>query len=63
MPDNQPNCNYDPYITEVDKGESFNVSLVAVDQVNHTMMNVIIHRSLNHVKNSLGDRETVDSDD
>ena len=36
-PDYQPDCSYEPPTTHVKKGENFNVSLVAVDQVNHTL--------------------------
>ena len=33
----EPDCSYQPPTIRVQKGKSFNVSLVAVDQVNHTM--------------------------
>ena len=35
--DNQPDCNYQLSLIQVRKGETFFVSLVAVDQVNHTV--------------------------
>ena len=35
-PNNRQDCSYEPPTIKVKKGESFNVSLVAVDQVNHT---------------------------
>ena len=53
-PRNQPECRYEPLTINVMKGESFNVSLVAVDQVNHTVLNVKIHSYLTHEKSSLG---------
>ena len=53
-PNNRPDCGYTPPDIKVNKGETFNVSLVAVDQVNHTLNNVIIHCSLSNTKNGLG---------
>ena len=38
----QPDCNYQPPIIKVEKGKTFTVSLVAVDQVNHTVNGDII---------------------
>ena len=43
--DRQPDCRYNPRPFEVKKGQEFTVPLVAVDQVNNTVPNVII-RSL-----------------
>ena len=57
-PSSQPDCSYEPPIVHVKKGESFNVSLVAVDQVNHTLKNIIVHSSLSHTKSSLGEEQT-----
>ena len=57
-PDGNSNCSYKPPIIHVKKGESFNVSLVAVDQVNHTIANVTIHSSLNHTESSLGEDQS-----
>ena len=53
-PNNQPDCGYTPPDIKVNKGETFNVSLVAVDQVNHTLNNIIIHCSISNTKNGLG---------
>ena len=53
-PDDRSDCNYEPPIIQVKKGESFNVSLVAVDQVNHTAMDVTIHSSFNYAESGLG---------
>ena len=33
----EPDCSYQPPVVRVQKGKAFNVSLVAVDQVNHTV--------------------------
>ena len=54
-PDDWPDCSYEPPTIKVKKGESFNVSLVAVDQVNHTVANVMIHSSLKHTQSGLGE--------
>ena len=35
--DSEPDCSYQPPPIKVKKGETFNVSLVAVDQVNHSV--------------------------
>ena len=35
--EHEPNCSYQPPVIRVQKGNAFNVSLVAVDQVNHTV--------------------------
>ena len=43
----EPNCSYQPPPIKVKKGETFNVSLVAVDQVNHSVEANIIS-SLSH---------------
>ena len=57
-PHNQPDCSDEPPITHVKKGESFNVSLVAVDQVNHTLNNIEIYSSLSYTESSLGEGQT-----
>ena len=53
----QPDCGYVPSLIKVKKGENFNVSLVAVDQVNHTLESVMIHSSLKYPESGLGDGE------
>ena len=35
--DDKPDCSYDPPTIYVMKGQTFNISVVAVDQVNHTL--------------------------
>ena len=57
-PDDQPDCSYEPPIIHVKKGERFNISLVAVDQVNHTLKNVEIYSYLSHTESSLGEEQT-----
>ena len=55
-PGDKSNCSYvQPHPIRVKKGEMFNVSLVAVDQVNHTVNNVSIHSSLEYSKSGLGE--------
>ena len=54
-PHNQPNCSYKLPIIHVKKGERFNVSLVAVDQVDHTLQNIEIYSSLRHTESKLGE--------
>ena len=41
--DNQPDCSYHPQPESVRKGETFTVSLVAVDHINNTIANSTIH--------------------
>ena len=50
----EPDCSYNPPQVNVTKGEEFHISLVAVDQVNHTIQNVIIHSSLGSPQSGLG---------
>ena len=57
-PDGNPSCSYEPPTIHVKKGESFNLTLVAVDQVNHTISNITIHSSLNHTESSLGEDQS-----
>ena len=52
--DGKPDCSYTPPQVNVIKGERFNISLVAVDQVNYTIQNVIIHSSLGSPQSGLG---------
>ena len=44
--DNQPDCSYHPQPESVRKGETFTVSLVAVDHINNTIANSTIHASV-----------------
>ena len=62
-PDYQPDCSYEPPTIHVKKGENFNVSLVAVDQVNHTLKNVIVYSFLSHTESSLGEGQITQATD
>ena len=54
----QPDCSYKPPTIHVKKGETFIVSLVAVDQVNHTLENVTIYGYFNNTECSLGEGQS-----
>ena len=53
--DDQPDCSYQPPIKEIMKGELFHCSLVAVDQINHTVNDVTIRSSLKFKESGLGE--------
>ena len=57
--DDKPNCSYKPPIIYKMKGEMFNVSLVAVDHMNHTIAQVAIHSYLKHTRSSLGEGQSL----
>ena len=57
--DNKPNCSYKPDTLRIKKGEKFNISLVAVDQVNHTLGDTIIYSSLHYAESGLGDGQVI----
>ena len=52
--ENQPNCSISLMDKQVAKGDSFNLILVAVDQVNNTVENVMVHSLLGHPESGLG---------
>lgn len=52
--DNQKNCSYETHNINVQKGEAFNISLVAVDQVNHTLKDIMIYSALRYPDGGLG---------
>ena len=52
--DNEPKCSLSSPNLNVVKGERFNLTLVAVDQVNNTVENVMIHSLLGHPESGLG---------
>ena len=56
---NQPDCAYQPQPIHVRKGGNFSMSLVAVDQVNHTNDNVDIYSSLNNKESGLKVGQTI----
>ena len=51
----QQNCNYQHPSIKVKKGEAFTITLIAVDQVNHTVPNTSIHSNLLSSESSLGE--------
>lgn len=59
--DLQPDCSYDWPTVHVKKGQKISVSLVAVDQVNHTIENVLIYSSLSHPDSTLGEGQATQS--
>ena len=50
-----PDCGYDISTIHAKKGERFNLSLVAVDQISQTLANVTIYASFNTSGNGLGE--------
>ena len=58
--DDHHNCKFHSFSTHVKKGEIFSVSLVAVDQVNHTV-NATIHSSLSSNLGGLGEDQSSQS--
>ena len=53
--DGQPDCKQKQRFVNVMKGEIFTVPVVAVDQVNHTVMNVSIRNYLKYSESGLGE--------
>ena len=56
---NTSDCSYHPPPVKVTHGREFNISLVAVDQVNHTVANVVIFSSMESNKNWLSKGQIV----
>ena len=56
--DGQTNCTFQPSVIQVKKGETFNVSLVAVDQVDHPV-NATIVSTLDSTRGGLGEDQTL----
>ena len=54
-PNGHPNCSYQPPPIKVKKGEKFQVSLVAVGQINRTLPNITVYSSLKHAGSGLGE--------
>lgn len=54
----QQNCSYQHSGVQVKKGEIFIVTLVAVDQVNHTFPNVSVHSYLLSPESNLGEGQS-----
>ena len=59
QPNNIPNCSYKPDTLRINKGEEFNIPLVAVDQVNHTMGDTVVYSSLRYAESGLGDGQVI----
>ena len=57
--DTYPDCGYQPSPIEVTHGTEFNISLVAIDQVNHTVENVTIFSTMESGKNWLSKGQIV----
>ena len=55
----QPDCNYQPPLIKLKKGEMFTVQLVAVDQVNNTVSNVSIRSTFNSVEGGFGEGQLI----
>ena len=53
------NCSHQPSPVSVTRGQEFTISLVAVDQVNHTVANVVVFSSVESNKNWLSKGQTV----
>jgi hypothetical protein len=52
-------CNHLPSPIKVSHGQEFNISLVAVDQINHTVENIVILSSMNSSNNWLSKGQIV----
>ena len=59
----QPDCGQKRQFIKVMKGEFFTVPIVAVDQVNHTLMNVNIRNSLNYPESGFGEGQMLQTTD
>ena len=57
--DGQPDCSFKLPIKKVKKGQSFTVTLVAIDQVNHTISNTTIHSYLTFVESGFGEGQLI----
>ena len=55
--DERPDCSYNPQPIQAKKGKEFTVSLVAVDQVNHTVPNATIRSYLSSSQGGLGENQ------
>ena len=55
----EPDCSYQPPTIRVQKGKPFNVSLVAVDQVNHSVYGYFIAESLSSTDVAFGEGQRV----
>ena len=58
--DNKPDCSYQPPPVQIMKGETFTVSLVAVDQVSH-VISATIHSSPKSNESGIGEGQLIQS--
>ena len=58
--EHEPDCSYQPPTITVQKGKSFNVSLVAVDQVNHTV-DANVYSFLSSYHGGLGEGQQIEN--
>ena len=58
-PTGKPDCSYQAPSIQAKKGEAFNLSLVAVDQVERIVFNTQINSGLKHEESGLGDGQLV----
>lgn len=54
-----PNCSYQPPTQKIMKGQTFTITLVATDQVNHTVSNTTIHTYTSFTESGLGEGQLV----
>ena len=54
---NEPDCSYQPPPVKIKKGQKFNVTVAAVDQVNQTVQNATIRSSLYSKYGGLGENQ------
>ena len=59
--DNQPDCSYQPPVIQLKKGQQFNISLVAVDQINQTVVKGSFQTTLHHDESGLGNGQIIQS--
>ena len=55
----QADCSYEPPVITAKRGEIFEITLVAVDQVNHTVSNATVHSSLAYTEGGLGEGQLI----
>ena len=56
---NQPNCSFQPPAIPIKRGEEFNVSVVAVNQVNETVARSVAGITLYYTESDLGDGQRI----
>ena len=61
--DRNPDCSFKRQFVQVMKGKDFTLPVVAVDQVNRTVMNVSIHSSFKYPDSGLGEGQITQTTD